>query len=421
MKRFIEKIDHNSYIFQIITLMSGTLMAQALMFVFIPILTRIYTPTEFGLYSLFFLISSMIGDVSSLRYEQAIVLPKSDRDAQTLVFLSVIITFIITTIVTLAIILFYDFFLDYFNGLDYLVWLLPLSILILGLTQIFDTYSTRREFYKKIATVRVVESVTTISTQWSSRYLFALDGLIVGKLISNFFVLYQFVYFHIKKQTIGVKYLTKRRLKANIKRHNSFPKYFAFSSLLNSFSQNIPVFLLSMLFSPAIAGFYGLTARVMQVPILLISGSTRRVFYQKASKMYANRESIREIYIKTTIGLIKLFIAPLLIILFFGEEIFVFIFSKEWAESGIIAQITIIWFLFAFISSPTSMIYNILSLQKRLLQLQIVTTIARVLSIYSGFYFFDSYIASVVLFTVVSVIHNIIFMGYIYYKIGGKE
>ncbi|NEW61116.1 oligosaccharide flippase family protein, partial [Sulfurovum sp. bin170] len=378
MSRLIDKLKQNSYIFQIATLMSGTLMAQALMFAFIPILTRIYTPTEFGLYSLFFLISSMIGEVSSLRYEQAIMLPKSDIDAQTLVFLSVAVTFIITTIVTLVIVLFYDLFLNYFNGLVYLVWLLPPSILILGLTQIFDTYSTRRQLYKKIATVRVVESVTTIGTQWSSRYLFALDGLIVGKLISNFFVLYQFLHFHIKetlqnsleaealapnntrlkpsvplhfhikKQTLGVRYLTKRRLKANIKRHDSFPKYFTFSSLLNSFSQNIPIFLFSMLFSPAIAGFYGLTARVMQVPILLISGSTRRVFYQKASQMYANGENIREIYLKTTIGLIKLFILPLFIILLFGEEIFVLIFSNKWAESGVIAQITIIWFMFAF-------------------------------------------------------------------------
>ena len=420
MNRFIDKLRQNSYIFQIITLMSGTLMAQALMFAFIPILTRIYTPTEFGLYSTFFLISSMLGEVSSFRYEQAIMLPKSNRDAEALLFLSAMITAIITAIVAIVIVLFYDFFLDYFNGMDYLLWLLPLSIMIIGLTQIFDAYSTREQYYKKIATIRAIESATTISTQWSIRAIFSLDGLIVGKLISNFFVLVQFVSFYIKKQTLSLRYISKRRIRANIKRHETFPKYFAFSALLNSFSQNIPVFLFTTLFSPAIAGFYGLTARVMQVPILLISGSTRRVFYQKASKMYANGESIRGIYIKTTIGLIKLFIAPLFAILFFGEEIFVFLFGQEWGESGVIAQITIIWFLFAFISSPTSMIYNILSLQKRLLQLQIVTTIARVLSIYSGFYLFDSYIVSVVLFTVVSVIHNLIFIGYIYNKIGAR-
>ncbi len=420
MSRFIEKLKQNTYIFQIITLMSGTLMAQALMFAFIPLLTRIYTPTEFGLYSSFFLISSMLGEVSSLRYEQAIMLPKSNRDAEALLFLSIVITVTITTLIAIVIVLFYDFFLDYFDGMAYLVWLLPLSIMIIGLTQIFDAYSTRGEFYKKIATIKIVESMTTVTTQWSSKALFSLDGLIVGKLISNFFVLFQFIYFHIKKQTIVLKHISKRRVEFNIKRHETFPKYFAFSALLNSFSQNVPVFLFTTLFSPAIAGFYGLTARVMMVPILLISGSTRRVFYQKASKMYANGESIRGIYIQTTVGLIKLFIAPLFVILFFGQEIFSFVFGSEWVEAGAIAQITVIWFLFAFISSPTSMIYNIFSLQKRLLQLQIVTTIARVSSIYSGYYFFDSYIMSVVLFTVVSVIHNLVFIGYIYNKIKGK-
>jgi len=420
MNRVIEKLKQNSYLFQIITLVTGTLMAQALMFAFIPVLTRIYTPTEFGLYSLFFLISSMLGEVSSLRYEQAIMLPKSDRDAEALLFLSIIITIIVTVIVAIFIMLFYDFFLEYFEGLSYLVSLLPLSILILGLTQIFDAYSTREELYREIATIRAIESVTTISTQWTSRAILSWDGLIIGKLISNFFVLYQFFHSYIKKQSNGLRYLTKRRLRANIKRHKSFPKYFAFSSLLNSFSQNIPVFLLTILFSPAIAGFYGLTARVMQVPILLISGSTKRVFYQKASRMYANGESITEIYLKTTIGLIKLFILPLFAILFFGEEIFTFIFSSEWATSGVIAQITIIWYLFAFISSPTSMIYNIFALQKVLLQLQIVSTIARGVSIYCGFYFFDSYIVSVVLFTVISIIHNILFIGYIYFKLKGK-
>jgi O-antigen/teichoic acid export membrane protein len=415
--KIVKKIRENSYIIQIITLMSGTLMAQVIMFAFIPILTRIYTPSEFGLYSVFFALSSMVGLISSLRYEQAIMLPKSNRDAQALVFISIVITLLFSLIVGLALWLCYDLVLDYFEGNSYLVWLLSPSILIIGMVQIFDSYSTREELYKKIAFVRVMESVTTISTQGISRYFFALDGLIVGKILSNLFSLYLFCYFHIKKQTLGVKYLTKRRVKANLKRHESFPKYFSISSLLNSFSQQVPIFLFTLLFSPAIAGFYSLTARVMQVPILLVAGSTRSVFYQKASSMYANGENITPLYLKTTLGLIKLFIAPLLIILFFGQDIFIFLFGLEWVESGVIAQITIIWFMFVFISPPTSAMYNILNLQKILLLIQILTIVTRVVAIYLGFYIFGTYLASVVLFTAVSVIHNILFIGYIYYKI----
>ena len=398
--------------------MSGTLMAQVISFAFMPILTRLYTPSEFGLYSLFFAISSMIGLVSSLRYEQAIVLPKSNRDAQALVFLSIVVTLFFSVISSLVIWLFYDYILEYFNGNAYLVWLLAPSILIIGMVQIFDVYSTREQIYKKIAFVRMTESITTISTQGVSRYLFLLDGLIVGKILSNLFSLYLFCYFHFKKQTLGLKYLTKRRLKANIKRYESFPKYFTLSSLLNSFSQQVPIFLFTLLFSPAIAGFYSLTARVMQVPILLIASSTRSVFYQKASEMYANGENIIPLYLKTTLGLTKLFVVPLVIILFWGQDIFVFVFGLEWIESGVIAQITIIWFMFVFISPPTSAMYNILNLQKRLLQIQILAVITRVLAIYLGFYIFGTYIASIVIFTIVSTIHNLIFIGYIYYRVG---
>jgi len=77
---------------QIITLISGTLFAQIISLISIPILTRIYTPDEFGLYSIFFAVTSVIGMVSSLSYEQAIVLPKSQRSADAILLLSIIIT-----------------------------------------------------------------------------------------------------------------------------------------------------------------------------------------------------------------------------------------------------------------------------------------------------------------------------------------
>lgn len=414
MNNFIEKIRQNSFVLQILTLMSGTLMAQVVLLAFIPILTRLYTPTEFGNYSLFFILSTIIGSVSSLRYEQAIMLPKSDRDAQVLLFISALLTIFISFILSIILFIFYDFFLNYFNQLSYLVWLLPLSVLITGLVQIFNSYSTRKKFYKKMAGVKVIESITTVGTQGISRYFFALDGLIVGKFISNIYTLYLLVKYHLKKQTLQLKYFTKRRTKANLKRHENFPKYFAMATLLNSISQNIPILLFTSLFSPAIAGFYALTHRILQAPIQLVANSTRSVYYQKASELYANREDIRPLYFSTTKGLIKLFIVPFIIIALFGQEIFSLIFGAEWVISGLIAQITIIWFFFTFINPPVTVMYNIFGQQKAQLLFQIMGLFTRTLAIYAGFYIFDSYIYSIIIFTVVSVIHNLLIFGYIY-------
>ena len=421
MNRFIKKIRNSTYLLQIMTLMSGTLMAQIVSFGFIPILTRLYNPSEFGLYALFFALASMIGMVSSGNYEQAIMLPKSDRDAQALLFLSILVTVFIVVILTIILFIFYDFFFNYFEKDSYLIWLLPISTLIIGLMQIFDAYSTRKQFYKKIATTKVIASFTTVSIQTISRYNFSLNGLVVGKVLSDIFALLILVRFHIQKHTLQLRYISKRRLQANIKRHENFPKYQSFSTLINSFSQNIPLLMFTSLFSPAISGFYSLTYRAMQTPLLLVSSSTRAVFYQKASKMYANGDDIYPLYFKTTLGLLKLFIAPLIIILFFGEELFVFVFGQGWAESGLIAQIAIFWFLFGFISPPTTVMFNIYGLQRIRLIIQIITLGFRVLAIYLGYYICDSYIVSLVLFVIVGIIHNGGVMIYIYKKIEGKR
>jgi len=417
MNKIIQRVKNSTYILQIITLMSGTLMAQIVSFGFIPILTRLYTPSEFGLYSLFFALSSMIGMVSSGNYEQAIMLPKSDRDAQALVFLSILVTLFIVVLLTVVLFIFYDFFLNYFEQTSYLIWLLPISTLIIGLMQIFDAYSTRREFYKKISTTKVIASFTTVTIQTISRYSFKLNGLVIGKVLSDIFALLILVQFHIKKQTLQLKYISKRRLKANMKRHENFPKYQSLSTLINSFAQNIPLLMFTSLFSPAISGFYSLTYRAMQTPMLLVSSSTRAVFYQKASRMYSNGEDIYPLYLKTTLGLLKLFILPLLIILFFGEDIFRFVFGNKWAESGLIAQIAIFWFLFSFISPPTTVMFNIYSLQQIRLIIQMITLGFRVLAIYLGYYIYDSYIVSLVLFVIVGIIHNGGVMIYIYKKV----
>ena len=65
----------------VLTLMTGTTIAQAIPIAISPILTRIYTPEDFGLYALFLAITSIFGSIANGRYELAIMLPKKDEDA----------------------------------------------------------------------------------------------------------------------------------------------------------------------------------------------------------------------------------------------------------------------------------------------------------------------------------------------------
>lgn len=417
----LAKIKNSTYLMQIITLMSGTLIAQVVMFVFVPILTRLYTPSEFGVYSMFYSIVTILGVISSWKYEQAIMLPKSTKDAQALLFLSIVITLGMVCLVGLVILVFNAYFIDYFDGKSLLVWMIPLGVLLTGLLQIFNAFSSRNQLYKQLASVRVANSLSVVGVQSISKYLFKLDGLVAGRLLADLVSLLLLIRFHVKKQTLQLRSLSKRRLRANLKRHENFPKYQSFTAFLNAISQNIPVLLFAILYSAEMAGLYALTVRVLQVPVGLIGSSTREVYYQRASKMYAAGESIFELYKKTTLGLLKIFLLPFLVVVVFGQELFSFVFGQEWIISGEIAQILILWFLFLFINSPSVMTYSILKLQKVQMIVALFSSLIRFFSIYLGYYLFSSFFMSVILFLASSVAVNMFMILFIYFYLKKKE
>ena len=72
------------------TLMSGTIIAQSILIFVTPILTRIYSPYEFGLFALYISIYSVIATISTGKYEIAIMAPKSDLGAKNVMELSII-------------------------------------------------------------------------------------------------------------------------------------------------------------------------------------------------------------------------------------------------------------------------------------------------------------------------------------------
>ena len=95
----------------VLTLMTGTTIAQAIPIAISPILTRIYTPKDFGLYALFISIAFILASVANGRYELAIMLPKKDEDAINIFALGFLITVFISLFLLILVFLFNDYFI----------------------------------------------------------------------------------------------------------------------------------------------------------------------------------------------------------------------------------------------------------------------------------------------------------------------
>ena len=175
--------------------------------------------------------------------------------------------------------------------------------------------------------------------------------------------------------------------------------------------------MLPLYYSLEVAGLFGMSIRILEQPIRLISSSTQSVYYQKASQMFSNSEDIYDIFIETTSGLFKVSILPAIIIFISGPQMFSFFLGSDWYQSGVIAQILIIWLFFGFLKTPTTMTFSILSLQKIQMYVEFVLLILRFIAILAGYYLFDSYIYSIILYVVPSLVLDIFQIIYIKYHL----
>ena len=415
----IKGLKENSFLINIITLISGTAISQGILFAATPFLTRLFTPEEFGYFSLYAAIVAVITSVASWKYELAIMLPKEEKDAQAVLFLSIITTIISTILVFLLIVIFKNFIIQNITSeVETFIWIVPLGVLISGLYQVFISFSSRHKYFKSVSISRISQSGGAVAVQTGSKGLdFFPQGLVWGKLAGDFLALMTLLFKHVQNQTIHLKEVSRKDIRSNAFKYKDFPKYQSLAQFLSSLSQNIPFFLLTTLYNPEIAGFYMLTSRILFVPTALIGRSTREVYYQKASEMFSDGKSIKELYVKTTAGLAKLGIIPFIVVGIFAQQLFTIFLGEEWLVSGIFAQLIIAWSFLGFVNPPSTMTIYIMGLQRFSLKYQSLLLLFRILSLYLTFVVFNDVYITIGVYAAVGFIFNIVLIGYCYTKV----
>lgn len=372
----IKKIlPKSTYAKNVLTLMTGTGLAQVIPIAISPILTRIYSPEEFGVFALYMAITSILTVLVTGRYEMAILLPKKDRDAMNLVALSIVLSFFISMVLFLVVTVFNSQLVSLMGVPELSMWLywVPASTFLMGAYQSLNYWSNRKSHYRRLAVSRVVQSSSTGAAQLTGAFNnVGTSGLVGGQLIGQTLstvVLGGLIYKEDKKHIKGIK---KTRIIALARKYINFPKYLIVAHGFNTASGQMPIFLLSSLFNSAAAGFFMLTQRVMGAPMTLVASAIGDVFRQEASYAYVNTGSCKDIYIKTFKRLLFISALPSIAFFFIAPDLFALIFGEEWRVAGEYAQILTPVLFLRFITSPLSAMFMIAEKQKLDLVWQIV-------------------------------------------------
>ena len=395
----------------VLTLMTGTTIAQAIPIAISPILTRLYTPKDFGVFALFSVLVYVLATIANGRYELAIMLPKKDEDAINLMALGFAINVVLTITIFIIILLFNNTILTLLNNSDIKPWLylIPITVFLVGCFNLLRFFNNRKKEYKDLAKANVYKSIAMAVVQLFLGFFKAgaiglISGQIFSQLVSN-----AKLFFNIKHLNLFVK-IKKVKMIALAKKYKKFPLYNLPNALIDGFRMSMINILIGKFFSISTLGQFSLAWRITQVPSSLIGNSISQVFFQKvsSSKNSDLQKIVKNFIVKASLVAIPMF----LVIYLFAKPIFTFVFGKEWQDAGAVASILAPWLFLNFLTSPLSTIFIKLEKQQVLLIFGIFYALVPVLILY--YYHFD-FLEAIELITFAMSLMLLIFIALLFY------
>lgn len=359
LKQFIPK---SSFAKNTLVLIAGTAIAQGLAFLVSPILSRLFSPSDFAVFAIFSSSSSVIISAASFRYNLAIPLPKEEDDAKNLIALCLFIL-LGTSLLSLFFVGGYDFFvIEKSEKFSSWFYLLPLSIASAGTYEIFNYWSTRNKTFKFNAAGRVAISFVTSSISITAGYLkWGPKGLIIGLVLGQLFGSIIMLLTTLLKSKNFFSKVSWPKMKSLAIKYQNFVWVSSPHAIIDTLMDSGIVFLLSYYFFDAVVGWYSFAFRILKAPVGLIGSAFYQVSYQRMSEAKNKGENIQPLIMSMYKKSFLIGLPGFFILFLFTPEIFSFIFSEKWREAGVIAQILIPWLFLNFIVSPVAgvpLIYN---------------------------------------------------------------
>ena len=352
-----------------------------------PLLTRLFSPNDFGVLAVYAGLLGVFSAIASLRYELAIPMARNDAEADNIVAVCLMLVGSSALFLLFPSLLMNDFIARSLNSeplADYL-WLVPLGILFAGIYNIFQFWNIRNKNFNTIARTRLRQAFFILTVQFALFHTGFL-ALLLGQLIGQSAGLIKLGggYFQ-KKRLRGVNY---QRSLMVLRKYQNFPKYSVWTALVNKVSFFLPTFFIAIYFGPVAAGLYSVAHRVSLTPLTVVGAAIRQTFYSFAARAYQENR-LGQLVLETYSKVIYLSIPPALLVFLFAPALFTIILGEQWREAGELVRWMALWLGFQFVSAPFFSVFNITGLQRNALLSQLIMLFFSILALSAGAYFGD--------------------------------
>lgn len=378
--------------------MTGTVLAQALGILVMPIVTRFFAPEAFGVLAIFASMTGIVGVIVCLRYELAIMLPDSNEEAANILGVSLLSVIIMTSLSALIVWLGNEKIISLLHApqLKNYLWLVPVAIFIQGIFLALNYWNSRTKHFGRLSVAQIISSLTTQTTKLAAGFAgFVSGGVLIGTSILGSIVSTGMLGGQIWRddKKFFLNHIHWKDIRKGYIRYKKFPLIDTWGGLLNAISWQLPALMLSSFFSVSVVGLYALGLAVIKAPLSIISSALSQVFFQKACDEKNSKGNNAELVENLMDKLMFISILPTAVLAMVGEELFAVVFGGQWAEAGRYTQILAPWLFFWFISSPLSYLFTVYERQGLSFSVHLIIFVTRVVSLYIGGIYHNIYLA----------------------------
>jgi O-antigen/teichoic acid export membrane protein len=326
-------------------MLTGAVAGQSVSILLSPVLTRLFSPQQFGILSVYTAILTIIVVVASLRLEMTLPLAATDEEAVNLAAVCGAALVVMTGVLAVCAFLFpmawarliWPTALSAFRVRIY-CGLLVLGFFCLGGYFIALYLATRQSAFRAIANTRIAQGVVGPVSQIGMGLLqTGAHGLVLGSILgqsAGTFGLLRNV-LHGRRELLRA--ISWRRMLELARRYRRFPLIASWAALLDAAGGNQLLYLLvSVEYSARIAGFIFLAERIVSRPLSLIGTSILQVFIGEAGKTVSSDPGkLKARFYQVTTRQFLIAAVWILAANIFAAALFPLVFGARWSQGVI--------------------------------------------------------------------------------------
>ena len=372
-KLFQSEIIRNSSI-----ILGGNVLGQFIALLAYPILTRIYSEAEFGIFAAFMSVCVLLTTLGTGRYEESLVVAKDRKETVNLMgfSLKLLIFFSLFLFIGLAIFRKQVFSLCKMESIEPFWYLIPFTVFFTGSIYLLNNLATREKQFKRITATGLVQNFVNTAGKLIAGFSgLTRTGLIFSNLLSV--VTGNIPYLSLKKTLEEALRWNWDDERKTALRYIDFPRFNLGRTFLSGFSINLPFLILIGIFGETSIGLYSLAFTLLYRPVNLFANSLYTTLFENGASTIRDKKpflpSLKKYWKYLCFYILPCFILAFLI----SRPAFVILFGSQWKESAIYFQYLLPWMFMAMMVSPVQFVPILFNKQKIALWLEIIHLLFR--------------------------------------------